>query len=195
MGLDTLIMAGSHGFDKWSPDGGTIPREEGTAFSDLLHDVSDRMYMKIDPIAGTAIEPMKPCVAVHYRLVAAQEWPRVTEVIDASLAAHPEQLQMTPDKMVDDIQPKLNWNKGKAVTYLLDALDFGHDDVMPISLGDDITNEHACGALGNRGIGIFVGRADDSEVAERTSAADNLVHSTDEGEPFLLTLAQAAPSP
>ncbi len=182
MGLDTLIVAGSHGFDKWSPDGGTIPREEGTVFSDLLPDVTDRMHMKEDPIAGMTIEPKKACVAVHYRLVAAQERPCVTEVVDAILAAHPEQLQMTPNKMVDDIQPKLDWNKGEAVTYLLDALDFGHDDVVPISLGDDITNEHACGALGNRGIGIVVGRADAPAVAERTSAADDLVHSTDEGE-------------
>src|SRR5215470_12977731 len=29
MGLDNLIVAGDHGFDIWSPTGGTLQREEG----------------------------------------------------------------------------------------------------------------------------------------------------------------------
>src|SRR5205814_6313115 len=32
MGLDNLIVAGSHGFDIWSPTGGCIQREERTSF-------------------------------------------------------------------------------------------------------------------------------------------------------------------
>jgi hypothetical protein len=39
-------------------------------------------------------------------------------------------------------------------------------------LGDDITDEDAFEALSGRGFGIFVGHADDPEVAGRTTAAD-----------------------
>ena len=35
MGLDNLIVAGSHGFDIWSPEG-TVEREEGAEFEALL---------------------------------------------------------------------------------------------------------------------------------------------------------------
>jgi trehalose 6-phosphate phosphatase len=56
--------------------------------------------------------------------------------------------------------------------------------------GDDITDEHAFAALADRGIGVFVGRADDPEVAGRTTAADYVLHKTQEVERFLDTLAR-----
>jgi trehalose 6-phosphate phosphatase len=92
--------------------------------------------------------------------------------------------------MVYEIQPKLDWDKGKAVLYLLEALDLGGDDAVPMYLGDDITDEHAFEALAGRGISIFVGRADDPEVAGRTTAADYVLHTLEEVERFLNTLAR-----
>ena len=64
---------------------------------------------------------------------------------------------MTPGKMVYELQPKLDWDKGRAVLYLIDALGLDGDDVVPLYLGDDITDEDAFRALAGRGIGIFVG--------------------------------------
>jgi trehalose 6-phosphate phosphatase len=57
-------------------------------------------------------------------------------------------------------------------------------------LGDDITDEHAFEALAGRGIGIFVGRADDPEVAGRTTAAGYVLYTMEEVERFLDTLAR-----
>lgn len=91
--------------------------------------------------------------------------------------------------MVYELQPKLDWDKGKAVLYLLDALDLERDDVVPFYLGDDVTDEHAFEALAGRGIGVFVG-AEDPEVGGRTTAADFALHSTEEVERFLDTLAR-----
>jgi trehalose-phosphatase len=92
--------------------------------------------------------------------------------------------------MVYQLQPKLDWDKGKAVLYLLDALDLERDAVVPFYVGDDITDEHAFEALSGRGIGVFVGRADDPEVGGRTTAADFVLDSTEEVERFLDTLAR-----
>jgi trehalose 6-phosphate phosphatase len=92
--------------------------------------------------------------------------------------------------MVYELQPKLDWDKGRAVLYLLDALDLERDDVVPFYIGDDITDEHAFEALSGRGIGVFVGRADDPEVGGRTTAADFVLDSTEEVERFLDTLAR-----
>jgi trehalose 6-phosphate phosphatase len=69
--------------------------------------------------------------------------------------------------MVYELQPKLDWDKGKAVLYLLEALGLDSDDTVPFDFGDDITDEHAFEALAGRGIGVFVGRADDPEVGGR----------------------------
>jgi trehalose-phosphatase len=99
-------------------------------------------------------------------------------------------LKVTPGKMVYEIQPMIDWDKGKAVLYLLEALDLDREeDVVPIYLGDDITDEDAFEALKGHGIGILVGRADDPEVARRTTSADYMLHTTQEVERFLDTLA------
>jgi len=189
MGLDNLIVAGSHGFDIWSPEG-IIEREEGAEFEALLDGVKRRLHEELDPIEGTLVEPKRTSVAAHYRLVSDEERPRVREVVDTILAEHPQELRITPGKMVYEIQPKIEWDKGRAMLYLLETLDLEGDDVVPLYLGDDVTDEDAFETLSDRGIGIFVGSADDPEVAGRTTAADYLLLSTEEVKQFLDTLAR-----
>ena len=189
MGLDNLIVAGSHGFDIWSPEG-TVEREEGAEFEALLDGVKRRLHEELDPIEGALVELKRTSIAAHYRLVPDEERPRVRKVVDTILAEHPEELRITPGKMVYEIQPKLDWDKGKAVLYLLEALGLNRDDVMPLYLGDDVTDEYAFEALANRGVGIFVGPADDPEASGQTTAAHYILHTTEEVRQFLDTLAR-----
>ena len=188
MGLDNLIVAGDHGFDIWSPAGGSIRREEGMSFEGLLSEVEAKIRTELVNIPGALVEPKKSSVAVHFRLVPEDQRPRVKEIVDAILSEHAE-LKVTPGKMVFEIQPKLDWNKGKAVLYLLKALGLDRDDVVPVYLGDDITDEDAFRALAGRGISIFVGSADDPEAAGRTTAADYVLNTIGEVEEFLNRLA------
>src|SRR3712207_4509600 len=135
MGLDNLIVAGSHGFDIWSPEG-TVEREEGAGFEALLEEVKGRLHEELDPIGGALIEPKRTSVAAHYRLVSDEERPRVRKVVDTILSAHPEKLKITPGKMVYEIQPKIEWDKGRAMLYLLETLNLDRDDVVPLYLGE-----------------------------------------------------------
>jgi trehalose-phosphatase len=190
MGVDDLIVAGSHGFDIWSPAGGEIQRDEGEEFGGLLEGVEARLHEELGGIEGALVEPKKSSVAAHYRLVSEDERPRVGRVVEEILAEHPDELKVTPGKMVYEIQPNIDWDKGKAVLYLLEALRLNREDVVPIYLGDDVTDEHAFEALATRGIGVFVGSADDPEVGGRTTSADYLLHDVKEVEQFLNALAR-----
>ncbi|MGI9049347.1 MAG: trehalose-phosphatase [Rubrobacteraceae bacterium] len=193
MGLDNLVVAGSHGFDIWSPEEGTIEHDAGSGFEDLLDEVKARVGEEVEDIEGASVEPKKASVAVHYRLVSEEERRGIKESVDSILADHPDDLKMTPGKMVYEIQPKLDWDKGKAVLYLLETLELDRDDVEPMYLGDDVTDEDAFEALAEtspEGIGIFVGRDDDPEVAGRTTAADYVLRTMEEVERFLDTLAR-----
>jgi trehalose 6-phosphate phosphatase len=76
------------------------------------------------------------------------------------------------------------------VLYLLEALRLDGDDVVPLYLGDDITDEHAFEALASRGMGILVGDSDDPERAGRGAAADYSLASTGEVERFMEGLAR-----
>src|SRR5437764_2055776 len=193
MDLDNLIVAGDHGFDIWSPTGGAIQREEGASFEGLLREVEAKFRAELAHIPGALVEPKKSSVAVHFRLVAQEQRPRVKEIVDTLLSEHPQELKVTPGKMVFEIQPRLDWDKGKAVLYLLNALNLDRDEVVPVYLGDDITDEDAFRALVGRGIGIFVGSADDPETAGRTlfagkgskTAADYVLNTIGEVEEFL----------
>jgi trehalose-phosphatase len=184
MGLDNLIVAGSHGFDIWSPIGGAIQHEEGASFEGLIREAERKLRAELANIMGALVEPKKRSVAVHFRLVPKEQQPRVKKIVDTLLSEHPE-LKVTPGKMVFEIQPRLDWDKGKAVLYLLKVLDLDRDDVVPIYLGDDITDEDAFRALAGRGIGIFVGRTNDPENAGRTTAADYVLNTIEEVQQFL----------
>ncbi len=190
MGLDNLIVAGSHGFDIWSPDEGKIQHEAAADSGELLESMKTRLEEETAPFEGTSVEPKKASVAVHYRLVSEDERTKIKEIVDKLLAENEDELKVTPGKMVYEIQPKIDWDKGKAVLYLLDALELDGDDVVPMYLGDDVTDEHAFEALDDRGLGIFVGEADDPELEGRTTSADYVLYTVPEVEQFLDKLAR-----
>lgn len=190
MGIENLVVAGSHGFDIWSPEEGTIEHPAATGFEDLISEVTDRLRAEIDTIPNTALEPKRASVAVHYRLTDRRHHATVTAVVENLLEEYSGRLKMTPGKMVYELQPKIDWNKGKAVLHLLETLDLNAEDVAALYLGDDITDEDAFRALAGRGVGIIVGHPDNPEVANRLTAADFVLESTGEVERFLNTLAR-----
>src|SRR5512140_2923740 len=69
MGVDDLVVAGSHGFDIWSPDAGTLEHEASGGFDAILEEVTNRVRDEAGAIDGALIEPKKASVALHYRLV------------------------------------------------------------------------------------------------------------------------------
>src|SRR6266480_4452675 len=105
MGLDNLIVAGDHGFDIWSPTGGSIQREEGTSFESLLREVEAKFRAELANIPGALLEPKKRSLAVHFRLVPQEQRPRVRQIVDAAMGEQPE-LKVMPGKMVFEIQPR-----------------------------------------------------------------------------------------
>ena len=192
MGVADLIVAGSHGFDIWSPDGGAIERDEGARFTELISRVTEALRNRTHDIAGALVEPKKSSVALHYRLVAEEDRPRIKAIVDDVLTSEQGALKVTPGKMVYELQPKIDWDKGKAVLYLLDALDLDAADVVPLYVGDDITDEHAFQALHGRGIGVLVADPADPETAGRSTAAEYALRDTHEVEMFLDGLARSA---
>lgn len=156
MELDELIYAGSHGFDITGPKGLRIQRQEGTAFTNTVQLAAQRLRDALAPIRGALVESKRFAVAVHYRQVAADKVPTVEAVVDDVLKRTPE-LRKTFGKKVFELRPRLDWDKGRAVLWLLEALKIDQSKTLPFYLGDDTTDEDAFAALQRRGIGILVG--------------------------------------
>jgi trehalose 6-phosphate phosphatase len=75
MGVDDLVVAGSHGFDIWSPEGGAIEHQAAAGSEELIERVTARLRDELDSIDGALVEPKKASVAAHYRLVSEEERP------------------------------------------------------------------------------------------------------------------------
>lgn len=190
MGIDNLVVAGSHGFDIWSPGTGTVRHNASAGSGGLLAEVSDRLRAAVRAIPGTVVEPKKASIAVHYRRTPESCRPQVEAVVEGLLDEFPDRLKITPGKMVREVQPKIDWDKGRAVLYLLHALDLGSGAAVAVYLGDDITDEDAFRALAGRGIGVVVADTGDPAGRGRSTAADFVLDSTGEVELFLRTLAR-----
>lgn len=192
MGVDDLVVAGSHGFDIWTPQHGSISSDRIDAHAPLIASVTERLRAAVGGLPGVQVEPKRASVAVHYRLAAPQDGQRVGDTVQSLLAQFGTELALTPGKMVYELKPNIDWHKGKAVLHLIDALGLDGADVVPLYLGDDITDEDAFRALQEygEGIGIFVGRPEDPEVADRDTAAQFLLRSVAEVQQFLTDLAR-----
>uniref|UniRef100_A0A0D9VGH2 Trehalose-phosphatase n=1 Tax=Leersia perrieri TaxID=77586 RepID=A0A0D9VGH2_9ORYZ len=119
-------------------------------------------------IDGARVEN-KLCLSIHYRNVDEKLWD-LTEKTVHEVVQNFEDLRMSKGQMVHDIYSKDSWNKGNAVEYLLDRLGLNFEDVLPIFIGDDMTDENAFKVLRQRQtrFGILVSK--DLEKIKVTAA-------------------------
>ncbi|KAL2238053.1 UNVERIFIED_CONTAM: putative trehalose-phosphate phosphatase F [Sesamum indicum] len=152
----------------------------------------NQVFRKLDEIVrdikGAKVENHKFCVSVHYRNVDENSWPVIAQFVHDILKDYPR-LRLTHGRKVLEVRPKINWDKGKAVEFLLESLGFSSsDDVLPIYIGDDRTDEDAFKVLRerNRGYGILV-----SAVPKESNAFFSL-RDTSEVQGFLESLVRMA---
>lgn len=102
---------------------------------------------------------------------------QIRKIVDGIATRHPE-VHVTRGRKVLELRPSVAWDKGRALLHLLEALGLaGADDVVPIYIGDDRTDEDAFSVLRGVGIGILV-----STVAKQTAATFTLTDPDRVGE-------------
>ncbi|MEZ5931070.1 MAG: trehalose-phosphatase [Alphaproteobacteria bacterium] len=185
--LDGLYYSGSHGFEIAGPDQTGQAAEHGAEFLPLLDSAENALRERLAGIDGVLVERKRLSVAVHYRLVAEADHEKVKKITDEVVAAH-SGLRRTLGKMVYDLQPDIDWHKGKAVATLLSTLGLDGDDVLPLYIGDDVTDEDAFRELRDRGLGIVV------RGSRRSTSATLALDDTDEVQAFLEALMRRVPS-
>ncbi|KAM6557138.1 hypothetical protein CsatB_004157 [Cannabis sativa] len=177
IGLTELYYAGSHGMDIMGPncvksidnkqDKEVKLFQPAKEFLSMIDEVFRTLVENTKAIEGAKVENHKFCTSVHYRNVEETNWPLIAQCVHDILKDYPR-LRLTHGRKVLEIRPVIDWNKGKAVEFLLESLDINNrDDVLPIYIGDDRTDEDAFKFLReeNRGYGILV-----SPVPKETKA-------------------------
>jgi alpha,alpha-trehalase len=155
VGIDSVVYAGSHGFEIAGSKEFPVSRRVGEEFLPLLDRAAQELVAKLTGIPALLVERKKFAIAVHYRLVDPQRVKEIEGAVDGVVARFPG-LRKSAGKKVFELQPEVDWHKGKALLALLDLLELDRDDVLPVYIGDDRTDEDAFRVLKRRGIAIVV---------------------------------------
>jgi trehalose 6-phosphate phosphatase len=168
IGLPGLWYAGSHGFELTAPDGTHHQNDEAAAAIPVLEKAAARLRDQLGSIPGVAVEHKRFGVAVHYRNATRD---RVGEVAAAVRAAgRHDALRVTTGREVIELRPDIDWDKGKTLRWVIDHLQEAapqdaNAPLVPIYLGDDITDEDAFDAVRDDGVPIVVRHSDDGDRA------------------------------
>uniref|UniRef100_A0A453CP41 Trehalose 6-phosphate phosphatase n=1 Tax=Aegilops tauschii subsp. strangulata TaxID=200361 RepID=A0A453CP41_AEGTS len=163
--LKELCYAGSHGMDIMDKE--TKLFQPASEFLPMIIEAYDSLVEATRSITGANVENNKFCVSVHYRNVDKQDWNSVAQLVDDVLKSFPH-LKLTTGRKVLEVRPVIDWDKGKAVEFLLQSLRLDDpESVLPIYIGDDRTDEDAFKVLRERncGYGILV-----SQLPKQTQA-------------------------
>jgi len=154
VGLKKLFYAGSHGLDILGPDMHLELPEGAEALEDLDRAMEVLVRQFVD-IPGVSIGRKRFAIVVHYRQDDVDNADQVAAAMKQVQTLLPR-LKLTGGKEVLELLPDIDWDKGRAMEWLLSELGLDGPDELPIYVGDDVTDEAAFLKLRGKGIGILV---------------------------------------
>ena len=137
-----LSIASSHGFDihlkngEYLHVGDNSILEQFDAFKSDLRDSFSEFPL------GCSLEDNEFSMSVHYRNVNEADHLLVECLLDRVLEGYPH-LVRKGGKMVMEVRLGVDWNKGKAVDWILRKLECNPATCFVVYIGDDVTDEDA----------------------------------------------------
>ncbi|MDP3142338.1 MAG: trehalose-phosphatase [Candidatus Omnitrophota bacterium] len=165
--LENITYVGNHGLEI---EGSRIKLESQVSprLKAIIRQIHEDMVSRLSAIKGVLIEDKGPTISIHYRLIDKKDMILLrnifTEITRPFIVRH--KIKIDSGKKVFEIKPDITWDKGKVILWLLAKQQFavGNKEIIPICMGDDVTDEDAFRALKNRGITVFVGRPKASQA-------------------------------
>jgi alpha,alpha-trehalase len=174
-----IWYAGSHGFELTEPDGTYHRNEAAAATVGVLERAAAELGESLAEIPGVRVEHKRFAVAVHYREVALQH---VSEIASAThKLGHRNGLRVTNGRKVVELRPDIDWDKGTTLAWIRTRIDPA-GSMLPIYIGDDLTDEDGFDAVQFDGIGIVVRHSEDGD---RPSGAHFCLESPDQVRDFV----------
>jgi trehalose 6-phosphate phosphatase len=184
-----IIYAGNHGFEIEGPELNFI-NPVVDEIKPLFRIVRQILTLTLGSIKGVFVEDKGITLSVHYRLVEDERAKDVEHLVERAIshAASRSLFKVTSGKKVYEVRPAVNWDKGKAIRLLMKRYGKGgrKSGLLPIYLGDDLTDEDGFKVIEKYGYGISV------KVGEphSSSAARYFFKSPDEVHNFLFKLSE-----
>ena len=160
-GLSNIIYSGNHGLEIEGPKIKFSPLLS-SGYKAALKTIKNTLQNKLLSIKGILLEDKGFSLSLHYRLVDNKQVTLVKTIFHETVIKYVGggRVKVKAGKKVLEVRPALEWDKGKVVLWLLARQKFAKDGskILPIYIGDDLTDEDAFKALRRIGITVFVGR-------------------------------------
>lgn len=151
-----ITLVGSHGLEIAHPNA-TVERAAGLDRSDAdLAALVDRLRRDTEGLPGVLVEPKRHSVAVHWRLATPAGQTESERLIRAAARDVPS-FKIVTGKMVAELRPSIERDKGGAIDLLRAAAITGGAGPAVLYIGDDVTDEDAFRVLDPaRDLGLLV---------------------------------------
>lgn len=184
IGIKNIIYAGNHGLE-FGDLKTHMEIPVSIKYKNLLRSLRKKIVGKMASIPGVLIEEKKFSLSLHYRLVNKDDVSMVVNIFRNIIEPYKEQseLILMEGKKVLEILPPISWNKGNIVLSSLVFLRtiLKNNKIIPLYIGDDVTDEHAFLVLKKIGITTCVGN-------KKTTQADYYLKDHKEVQKFLTKL-------
>jgi trehalose-phosphatase len=167
--VPNIILAGNHGLEI-KGKGLKYINPEAARQRDLINRLSRQLAKRCAKLPGAIVENKGLTLSLHYRLVEPKRREEIASGLSDLMSREDAtgQLTVRSGKMIYDIRPKVNWDKGQAALWILGSL-YGAQwpqRCLTICIGDDVTDEDAFQALKGKAFTVLV------SAKEKQTAAD-----------------------
>ncbi|RLF10334.1 MAG: trehalose-phosphatase [Thermoprotei archaeon] len=154
IGIDGIYYAGLHGLEVEGP-GVSFIHAKAEKLRKVIGEIHRELIQAFAGMKGIMVEDKGLSIAIHYRLAPKGGGRAVSKALSFIMSLR-SGFRVLKGKKVYELMPDVDWDKGRAALYLIEAT--GTKEYMPIYIGDDETDEYAFKALAPRGLTIVVGR-------------------------------------
>jgi trehalose-phosphatase len=158
VGLDGIYYSGNHGFEISGPRMKLVfPQAERAR--PIISKLCAELRRELKRVSGVIVEDKGLTASVHYRLVVRDKLKAVKKTLEKIVKPQvlSGRVRMTFGKKVFEIKPNLEWDKGRAVLWIIASVD-PKKKLVSLYFGDDQTDEDAFLALKDRGITVLVSK-------------------------------------
>lgn len=156
VGVRGLIYAGNHGMEIQGP-GVRFEVKGKRRFIREIASASRRLRSALKGLTGVEVENKGLTLSVHVRRARPNVRQTALRTVKRVLAdpVKKGKIRITSGKQVLEVRPNVDWNKGRAVRWLMNRPEL--KACVPIYIGDDHTDEDALREISADGIGVAVG--------------------------------------
>ena len=158
VGIEKIIYAGNHGMEI-KGGGLSFSIRNSRKYVEEINEICRNLTQRLKEIGNVWVENKGLTASVHYRLADSEDIHKARQIISPIIKVY-KNLKLKRGKKVWEIRPNVDWNKGKAVTRILEKCLTKNwkRKTAAIYIGDDQTDEDVFSLLKEDGITVLVNR-------------------------------------